>query len=374
MIRLNATKNAVVFQGRTFGGFETETLAREWLNTVNKSKLIPVSAGELFLGLTEHEAIFGLNEFNLEMDMHPWFEIFDFNAETDNGHVILITAGRDLRVVSEDVVYIDGRLIDPPKWDDRDYEARVAYGKWCGRQTDLEVGDFPSWVHIKKEHICHVEPMHAPAHGDLLVIRNPEEHRNAKFLVAWRRDGRQKMWLTTISGHTFEHMAVRELKTLLREYVPPEDRQKNSRYDFQKSRVYQWESRVANKFLTETLTPEQCVIYMHEVYNGIGYKGKRHTLTVLARRTTTSVCKWNSIELAEEIHTNRGSIIHEVAHHITDVVFGDRISGKKLEHHGPEYVGVYMYMLNRLADIPIDILTNSAINMNVTFIRMVKLF
>ena len=132
--------------------------------------------------------------------------------------------------------------------------------------------------------------------------------------------------------------------------------------DPQRSRVYAWEDAVVAPRDPSAIPYEQAQMLVDGVWlaEQLLYPPRVAPLSGQARRTWATGSR-TTIRLPQDRPTPTYVILHEVAHALSSTVDGDS------DAHGPDYVGLYMGLLDRRLRIPMPLLMFTAGQQGVAF-------
>jgi len=128
--------------------------------------------------------------------------------------------------------------------------------------------------------------------------------------------------------------------------------------DQQRQKLYTWQRQFGNGL---TLELKEC----QKLINRISKHYKTHAPQVTDGRGRRSACYCpgsHTIKLPRWARNER-VVIHEIAHCVADAI----ARPKTIADHGREFVGVYMYLLNKYMGIPVKELAQSANKVNLDF-------
>ena len=139
--------------------------------------------------------------------------------------------------------------------------------------------------------------------------------------------------------------------------------------DKQKSKVYKWE-RTFYKW--DRLFRKNCIVKQHKRLNKKFFRsyGRGVTLNITnGYYGCHAVPSERVITLRNQYGLNYAILLHEWSH-ILAYEYYDR--NHSLENHGPEFVSIYMNLLNTYLGIDMKELTRKAREMNIDFISPAK--
>ena len=126
--------------------------------------------------------------------------------------------------------------------------------------------------------------------------------------------------------------------------------------DSQKSRLYRWEERWVD-WNRNTLTLQECRDLSKWACRHFRLKIAPVVKQHMKRSMSYSISEKCLISLQADQHKNRAIVLHETAHFIADEVYG---YGNSVQHHGPEFMGVYLRLLIKARIAPAVALIASA--------------
>lgn len=138
--------------------------------------------------------------------------------------------------------------------------------------------------------------------------------------------------------------------------------------DSQKQRVYNWENQHVISRTEEYIPFDRCQEMVNYIWEQMGWK---HAPRIRAMHANERKAAAKANRLNIYVPEARGAkttvLIHEAAHSATSVVEGGS------ERHGPEFVGVYMHMLDKLIpSVNLPVLMHTAkisrVNFNITHV------
>src|SRR5918997_316932 len=132
--------------------------------------------------------------------------------------------------------------------------------------------------------------------------------------------------------------------------------------DLQRSRVYAWEEAIVAPRDGSAIPFEQAQMLVDGVWLGgqLLCPPKVERMPRQARRTWATGSR-TTIRLPQDRPTPTYVILHELAHALSSTVDGDT------DAHGPDFVGLYMGLLDRWLRIPTPLLMFTAKQHGVTF-------
>ena len=126
--------------------------------------------------------------------------------------------------------------------------------------------------------------------------------------------------------------------------------------DTQKGKVYKWEKEVCPKYDRSSVSFDEIPAIVNHVWSEMGLEYPPVVLS-MPKQNRKALAKGdrNNVLFDEDSSYPTWIILHELAHSMT-------ISREfqKNERHGPNFVGVYMKLLEKFLNIPMIILMGSA--------------
>jgi hypothetical protein len=113
--------------------------------------------------------------------------------------------------------------------------------------------------------------------------------------------------------------------------------------DSQKQKVYDWEDKYVIERDTQYVPFERCQSVVNYIWEQMGWKYPPRVRPQNKLKHAQGSANRTSVYIPEDRGAKTTVLIHELAHSAT----GDVETGQT-EKHGPEFVGVYMKMLDRL--------------------------
>jgi len=117
--------------------------------------------------------------------------------------------------------------------------------------------------------------------------------------------------------------------------------------DFQKSKVYRWEREVVAPRALNTVLFEQAQMFVDGVFmaHGLLFPPRAE---LMPNQATRVFAQANRTVLQIREKTPAWIILHELAHTLTMAHDGPEGDG-----HGPDFVGMYIKLLDRVLNIPL---------------------
>lgn len=140
--------------------------------------------------------------------------------------------------------------------------------------------------------------------------------------------------------------------------------------DKQKSKVYKWERTF---YKSDRLFRKNCIVMQHKRLNKKFFRsfGRGVTLNI-----TNGYYRCHAqyagkiVTLRNQFGLNYAILLHEWAHILAYEYYDENHS---LEGHGPEFVSIYMNLLNTYLGIDMKEMTRKAREMNIDFISPAKI-
>lgn len=123
--------------------------------------------------------------------------------------------------------------------------------------------------------------------------------------------------------------------------------------DYQRQRVYDWETRWIMPRVRDSITFDTAVHVGNYIWSELGLDYPP-MFKPLAKQTRRWAGKANRIAVWLPETTTTKTVIHEIAHSLTSDIDGDS------HQHGPEYVGMYMKLLDRFTALSLPELLYTA--------------
>jgi hypothetical protein len=127
-----------------------------------------------------------------------------------------------------------------------------------------------------------------------------------------------------------------------------------NRNDPQRHLVYRWSGLYLINTDTEHLPINTCNFLTEDIFTKFGMKKIPQVIHSIGQKANFYYPKTNIIKLIEPSR-NRIVLTHEIAHALKR-----RIYKKRGTSHGPEYIGIWMFLLNKWCNIPIKDLCRTA--------------
>lgn len=134
--------------------------------------------------------------------------------------------------------------------------------------------------------------------------------------------------------------------------------------DYQRQRVYDWESAIFSKLESTKLSLDRIRHICNKVSRHyhirtpiVGDGRARSSAAWVSYINTVAFPRWSRKEWI---------VLHEMSHCVHWNFCRD-FKSKVHSSHGPMFVAIYMFLLNRYFDVPITVLTSSAIDAGVDY-------
>jgi hypothetical protein len=131
--------------------------------------------------------------------------------------------------------------------------------------------------------------------------------------------------------------------------------------DFQKQRVYDWENSLLPPLCSQKVLFKDAQAFVDGVWLKHGWLYPPHVASI-PKQTRRHFATGSRAELRLPPVTPAWVIVHELAHTLTSTFDG------KSDRHGPDFVGVYIKLLESVLNIPVPMtmftLTKSKIKFN----------
>lgn len=123
--------------------------------------------------------------------------------------------------------------------------------------------------------------------------------------------------------------------------------------DYQKNRVYRWEQDLVPT--KDQVHFENAQAIVNHIWSDMGLKFPP-IVKPLAKQTRRFAGKANRQYIWLDTVTTTQIIIHELAHSMLKTVDGDKEFDQHVVGHGPEFVGMYIHLLNKYMNIQMPII------------------
>ena len=310
--------------GRVWGPFQNPHAAREWETLFERRAGDLVTARDLYEGAVRGDAAYLISERAIEWGVHPFQEIYDFFDRDDNGLVVADHASGAVGLHPR-----SGILVDSPTW--HEPSRRLPLARPGPAATD-----------------CRVPELAVPCEkrGEIVVVQDGSD-----YLVAWRQDSRSSRSLPVLSLHTLRERAFAAARYAARSHDPgPKSKSYHVR-DYQRARVYAWESRL-ERHLNRFGSIEECRSCAAEICEAMNLPlpelraGRRsledHSYYSPATGIVLQAGMMDSL-----------TVLHELAHY---AVYVTRAKGREPREasHGPRFTGMLAGMLSAFAGADLD--------------------
>jgi hypothetical protein len=130
--------------------------------------------------------------------------------------------------------------------------------------------------------------------------------------------------------------------------------------DFQKQRVYDWENGVIRPISSRNILFKDAQAFVDGVFlkHGWLYPPK---VSLIPKQATKVLATGSRSELRLRPVTPAWIILHELAHTLTSTIDGN------IDKHGPDFVGVYIKLLESVLDIPVPMTMFTLTKSNIKF-------
>lgn len=130
--------------------------------------------------------------------------------------------------------------------------------------------------------------------------------------------------------------------------------------DYQRQRVYDWENGVILPFSSQQVLFKDAQAFVDGVWlkHGWLYPPK---VTLIAKQAHKIFAKGSRAEIKIRPITPAWIILHELAHTLTSDIDG------KTDKHGPDFVGVYIKLLESVLNIPVPMCMFTLTERNIKF-------
>lgn len=116
--------------------------------------------------------------------------------------------------------------------------------------------------------------------------------------------------------------------------------------DYQKSRVYAWENKFIHPRCTRVLCFKECQAFVDGIFLCEGLIGAPKVIP-MPKQNRTAMSKANRKSIWVQDTIPASVLIHEMAHSLTMTI------DNKSDDHGPDFVGVYIKLLDKYMGIPL---------------------
>ena len=209
----------------------------------------------------------------------------------------------------------------------------------------------PSYKELRNVYNIVQEGKHdAVSHGMISIVCEDDDENSIKpFLLVWRRDRRctsiDEYHADIVSHHRYEtpEMAWEAIPEEMKNYRIHIPYIRKNKRDTQKKRVYAWENTIlATDTQRVRYTAAEAVELTQEIGKQMSCWRDHNECKITNNRTRSDAHQFRGIRLSRYMMYN-DVIIHELAHMFTMAHIGDRDT---VADHGPEFVGVYIWMLD----------------------------
>lgn len=315
----SASESDVVLpDGRVVGPFESESARGMFLEQFGRKSKNLFAASQLFDGSVWGDEYHLLNLDEMSLETHPYREIHDIWTTSDNGSPVF-EMPRGFSVVDPArIIYVSCPITEMPK---RTLPAPIDPKP----QMDLE------------PHSTIITSYPSRGHGQIGVA-DIGTGGDERYLVFWRRDGRQTKELTSISLHMHESVALKVARQRADDYVPTREKRTNRQRDGQREKLYRWQHSFASQDC-ELADIGEARELSDKVCDSVGVR--RIPDVRLGRPTllTYSYYRHGQMVLSQSmlrVHT----VVHESAHHVVSNMKRVRDPG-----HGPIFAGVLLALM-----------------------------
>jgi len=131
--------------------------------------------------------------------------------------------------------------------------------------------------------------------------------------------------------------------------------------DYQRSKVYAWEKQYVSPFDHSKVNLYTAKSIVDYIWQGENLKFPPRVLPIADQSKKTGQANRSFIWLQPSVPT--WVVIHEVAHSMNSTNDGDTVG----DHHGPDYVGIYMKLLTKYLGLSLPVLMFTARKDNLDF-------
>ena len=144
------------------------------------------------------------------------------------------------------------------------------------------------------------------------------------------------------------------------------------RRDSQRSKTYLWEGRHYRKYKRNK--PLESMVKIQDYVNDVVQQDCPEINEIIATASKRSKGTWawariydrpRKIVLPQGWGRKTSTILHEVAHHFVDYADKDLPLNQQATFHGPEFVSVYMYLMQKHAGYSIESALKAALRYKV---------
>ena len=229
-----------------------------------------------------------------------------------------------------------------------------------------------------------------PGYGVFSIIHH---WYREKYYVVWRKNrnvtrdtivmrdplGGDHVWQREEVGYGTLDLAIMSLDAWNTCFEFPMREKRHRPRDSQKSKVYRWEHQMAKDIGTTEqvstgkwpngsesfvernyLERKRSDTFLRDALEHICFNMNEHPVELKFRTGGRSSFGGRNIRLLP-CHRNLLVLLHELAHVLTRRWYG----GKRIQSHGPEFVGVYAYLLIRFGEVKRDAIVRHAAKANV---------
>jgi hypothetical protein len=130
--------------------------------------------------------------------------------------------------------------------------------------------------------------------------------------------------------------------------------------DFQKQRVYDWENSIILPLSSRKIYFQHAQAFVDGVWLKHGWLYPPQVI-LIAKQATKIFAKGSRAQIKIRPVTPAWIILHELAHTLTSTIDG------KTDGHGPDFVGVYIKLLESVLDIPVPMTMFTLTKSNIKF-------
>lgn len=314
----------VLGDGRIVGPFESAR-ARDLFDRWFAGKAHRLfSAGEVYEGSVVGDDYSLVRTDEMSLETHPYSAIYDIWLQGDNGSVVF-EMPRGFSVVDP------RRLVMVNCPEACNPERKLAATVSAPTYFDVERHDQPEYSE-KSRH-----------HGEIVVFR---DQSGCRYVVGWRRDGRQMKDIVGISLHDHRETAMKAAGQRTCDFEPSQVRRKNRPRDDQREALYMWEHSFAADFAWfNDISEAQELAF--RICDDLGIQQARVTLgrsTLISR----SYYKTGEVVMSQGMLNNH-TLVHEIAHHLSS-----RMRLPKEPAHGPIFAGALLALMKEYMGADVD--------------------
>ena len=132
-------------------------------------------------------------------------------------------------------------------------------------------------------------------------------------------------------------------------------------WDYQRSKLYSWERKYVAPHDHSKVDLKVAKTIVDYIWQSEGLKYPPKVLAIAEQSKKSGQANRSFVWLQSSIPT--WIVIHEVAHSMNSTNDGDTVG----DHHGPDYVGIYMKLLTKYLNLSLPVLMFTARKDNLDF-------